>query len=100
MFQNKILLYFHSNAEDIHLSYELCKALMIQLNMCVLAMEYPGYSYFIEKDLETSEECICANALHVFDFLTNELQVNPSRLVYNSRRYLPPWKIHRLHTCH
>lgn len=100
MFQNKILLYFHSNAEDIHLSYELCKALMIQLNMCVLAMEYPGYSYFIEKDLETSEECICANALHVFDFLTNELQVNPSRLVQNPRRHLPPWKIHRLHACH
>lgn len=100
MFQTKILLYFHSNAEDIHLSYELCKALMIQLNVCVLAMEYPGYSYFIEKDLETSEECICANALHVFDYLVAELHVSPCRLCLNPSRHLSPRKVNWMHAGH
>src|SRR3990167_367840 len=73
---------------------------MVQLNMCVLAMEYPGYGYFIEKEQETSEECICANALHVFDFLTNELQINPSRPSVNPRRHLLAGQVHRVYSSH
>lgn len=78
-YQTKILIYFHSNAEDIHLSYSFCRHLMIQLNVCVLAVEYPGYSYF--QDVETTEEMICENAERVFDFLTTELNI-PQHDVY------------------
>lgn len=77
-FQRQILLYFHSNAEDIHLSAPLCKHLMQQLNVCVLAMEYPGYSYY--QGQETSEDLINENAERVFDFLTEELGIDPGRV--------------------
>lgn len=75
-YQTRVLIYFHSNAEDIHLCYNFCKHLMVQLNVCVLAVEYPGYSYF--QGVETTEETICENAEHVFDFLTCELGIPQS----------------------
>lgn len=77
-YQDKVLIYLHSNAEDIHLCYQLCQHLMVQLNMCVLAMEYAGYSYY--KEADTSEETICEDTVRMFDFLTDDLGVHPSRI--------------------
>lgn len=76
-YQSKVLIYFHSNAEDIHLSYNFCRHLMVQLNVCVLAVEYPGYSCF--SDQETSEELICENAERVFDFLVHDAGIAASK---------------------
>lgn len=77
-YQTKIMIYFHSNAEDINLCYDFCRHLMVQLNVCVLAVEYPGYSCFVGQ--ETSEELICENAERVFDFLVAEAGISPSIL--------------------
>lgn len=76
-YQTKVLIYFHSNAEDIHLCYKFCHHLMVQLNVCVLAVEYPGYSYY--TNMETTEELICENAERVFDFLTQEIGIPQSK---------------------
>ena len=37
------MIYFHGNAEDIHLGFNQVKEIGEFLNINVLAMEYPGY---------------------------------------------------------
>ena len=76
-YQEKVLIYFHSNAEDIHLCRPFCEHLMVQLNVCVLAMEYAGYGYYTGQ--ETTEESICSDAEAVFDFLTKQTGIESSR---------------------
>lgn len=73
----QVLIYFHSNAEDIHLCRGLCEHFSLELNVAVLAVEYPGYGYY--KNVETSEEVICSNAETVYDFVVNELKVAPRK---------------------
>ena len=77
-YQDKILIYFHSNAEDIFRCQSLCMHLMEQLNVCVLAVEYPGYGCYSTNE-ETSEELICRNAERVFEFLTEEVGIDAGR---------------------
>lgn len=93
-FQTKVLIYFHSNAEDIHLCEPFCRHLMSELNVCVLAMEYPGYGYF--KGPEVSEETICENAERVFDFLVSDIGIAPSRMKADNRRHLRARQVYRL----
>jgi len=75
---DKLLIYFHSNAEDIHSSRAWCEAISENLCVTVLAVEYPGYSYYVDN--ESSEELICKDAVHVFNFLVNELGFLPEDL--------------------
>lgn len=42
----KLMIYFHGNAEDIHISHEQCKLISNYVNVSVLAMEYPGYGLY------------------------------------------------------
>src|SRR4051794_2273273 len=43
---SKLLLYFHGNAEDIGLSYEMLDHMRSALKVNVLAVEYPGYGIY------------------------------------------------------
>ena len=43
---SKILLYFHGNAEDVGISYEMLDHFRNSLKINVLAMEYPGYGVY------------------------------------------------------
>lgn len=43
---SKLLLYFHGNAEDVHISHDQMNAISNYLNVSVLGMEYPGYSLY------------------------------------------------------
>lgn len=43
---SKLLIYFHGNAEDIGLAYELLDHLRATLMVHVLAVEYPGYGVY------------------------------------------------------
>ena len=72
---SKVLLYFHGNAEDICLTYEILDMLRSYLGVHVLAMEYPGYGVYPGKP---SADSITKDAQAVFDFLTNFLEVNSS----------------------
>ncbi len=71
---SKVLLYFHSNAEDIYLSRPWCEQLAEGLGISVIAVEYPGYGYYV--GYEPSEEQICSDSLYVYDFLVSELGVS------------------------
>jgi len=42
----KLLLYFHGNAEDLGLAWELLDHIRSSLKVHVLAMEYPGYGIY------------------------------------------------------
>lgn len=47
---SKLLVYFHGNAEDVGLSYRDLDILKKSLKINVLAMEYPGYGVYQDKD--------------------------------------------------
>ena len=42
----KIIVYFHGNAEDVGVSYELLVKMSITYQCSVLAVEYPGYGVY------------------------------------------------------
>jgi hypothetical protein len=42
----KIILYFHGNAEDIGLAFDLLYMMGQKMEMHVLAIEYPGYGLY------------------------------------------------------
>jgi hypothetical protein len=43
---DKLLFYFHGNAEDIGISSDFMKIIKTHLHMNVLAIEYPGYGIY------------------------------------------------------
>lgn len=43
---NKLCLYFHGNAEDIGLAFDLLYLFGQRMEMHVLAIEYPGYGLY------------------------------------------------------
>ena len=51
---NKIALYFHGNAEDIGLAFDLLYLFGQRMEMHVLAIEYPGYGLY--KTSKPNEE--------------------------------------------
>jgi acetyl esterase/lipase len=79
---NKIFLYFHGNAEDIFNATNNVGVINAALPFNTICMEYPGYSiYYEEKSAETIE----SDSLALFDFLTNECQVNNKDIVICGR---------------
>ena len=48
---SKIMLFFHGNAEDLGISYEMLDHLRSQLKVNVVAVEYPGYGAYNSKEL-------------------------------------------------
>ena len=42
----KIIVYFHGNAEDVGVSYELLVKMSVTYKCSVLAVEYPGYGIY------------------------------------------------------
>lgn len=62
---NKILIFFHGNAEDLKLSYELTDLFRTVLHINVLAIEYPGFGLYKSK---TSEKKILDDAECVYEF--------------------------------
>lgn len=67
---NKIMLYFHGNAEDLKLSFELIDLFRKVLHIHVLAVEYPGYGIYESK---TSAEQIVKDAETVYEFVKSRL---------------------------
>jgi len=42
----KLIIFFHGNAEDIGISYEMLDHMRTALKINVLAVEYPGYGIY------------------------------------------------------
>jgi pimeloyl-ACP methyl ester carboxylesterase len=68
---SKLLMYFHGNAEDIGLSYEMLDHLRSSLKINVLAVEYPGYGIYTDPRGCSSEK-ITEDSLYVFEYVMKE----------------------------
>ena len=62
------MIYFHGNAEDIHLGFNQVKEIGEFLNINVLAMEYPGYGQY-EQNGSANEEKIKQDAEYIYRFI-------------------------------
>ena len=50
----KLLIFFHGNAEDVGISFEMLDHLRESLKLNVLAVEYPSYGIYDEQALGAS----------------------------------------------
>lgn len=65
-YSSYILIYFHGNGEDVKLSHDLLANLRNNLQIHVIAMEYPGYGIYKGNP---SADKIIEDSQHVYDFL-------------------------------
>ena len=79
-----ILLYFHSNYEDIGNSSSLLKLLCKYLNINVLAVEYPNYGIYSSKNA-TNAESILNDAEIVFKFINEVQDINENNIILMGR---------------
>ena len=63
---SKTIIFFHGNAEDLGLAYELLNHLRVTLQIHVIGVEYPGYGIYEGK---CTEERVYEDAYIVFTFL-------------------------------
>jgi len=80
---NKLVVYFHGNAEDIGLAFDLLHSFGSQLNMHVLAVEYPGYGLY--KSSRPDENKIREDAETVYSFLTVQMGIKESSIILFGR---------------
>lgn len=79
---SKIILYFHGNAEDVCLTYELLDHIRNSLLVHVIAVEYPGYGVYAGKP---SAAQLIEDADCVFSFLTMYLDIDPKDIIVFGR---------------
>ena len=79
-----ILLYFHSNYEDIGNSASLLKLICRYLSINVLAIEYPNYGIYSSKN-SANAEAILSDADTVFKFINEVQNINESNIILMGR---------------
>ena len=79
-----ILLYFHSNYEDIGNSASLLKLICKFLNINVLSIEYPNYGIYSSKN-SADAETILSDADTVFKFINEVQNVNENNIILMGR---------------
>jgi len=78
----KLMVYFHGHAQTISKVQNEVNFIGESLKMHTLIVEYPGYGvYRVPKNRRKME----TNALHVYDFLTENLGFNPEDIVVFGR---------------
>lgn len=65
---NKLVIYFHGNAEDIGLAFDLLYMFGQEMGMHVIAVEYPGYGLY--KTSKPNEQQMKEDADSIYDYLT------------------------------
>ena len=75
-----ILLYFHSNYEDIGNSASLLKLICKLININVLSVEYPNYGIYSSKD-SANAESILSDADTVFKFINEVQNINENNII-------------------
>jgi fermentation-respiration switch protein FrsA (DUF1100 family) len=79
---NKILVYFHANAEDAGLAEDFLRPIKEQLYFHVIAVEYPKYGVYPGTP---TEEGICRDAETVYDYLHKHLQIDQQSIFLMGR---------------
>ena len=97
---SRIILYFHANAEDIGLTYAMCKEINRKMDVgkydqCYfLLIEYPGYSLYQGT---SSEEAVLDDTEHVWNFVTKVLNFHPKEIFVMGRSIGSGPSIHLCH---
>jgi pimeloyl-ACP methyl ester carboxylesterase len=65
-----LMLYLHASGEDIVNSYGLLNHLRNSFQINIIAMEYPGYSFYAES---TNSELVQFNARYLYQFLVEKM---------------------------
>ena len=80
----KILLYFHGNAEDIGISYQMLDHLRSMLHLNIMAMEYPGYgAYKLEESAD--EARILTDAEFTYKYILKQTSVLEEDIIVMGR---------------
>ena len=79
-----ILLYFHSNYEDIGNSASLLKLMCKYLSINILAVEYPNYGIYSSKNSANAEN-ILSDAETVFKFINEVQNINENNIILMGR---------------
>ena len=61
------MIFFHGNAEDIGIAYDVLQDMKTQLKLAIIAMEYPGYGL---NCAPPSSDRLLEDALILYDHLT------------------------------
>lgn len=77
------MLYFHGNAEDIGLAFDLLYLFGQRMRMHAMAIEYPGYGLY--KTSKPSEQQIKEDAEIVYDYLTKCVGIKESDIILFGR---------------
>jgi abhydrolase domain-containing protein 17 len=80
---NKVVIYFHGNAEDIGLAFDLLYMFGSEMQMHVIAVEYPGYGLY--KTSKPNEQMMKEDADAIYDYLTAIVGVKESDIILMGR---------------
>ena len=80
---DRLLIFFHGNAEDIGMSKDMIETMMAEWNAHGVAVEYPTYGVY--KDRKLSEKSIREDALLVYDTISKDLGVLPEQIIIVGR---------------
>lgn len=80
---NKLIIYFHGNAEDIGLAFDLLYLFGQRMEMHVLAVEYPGYGLY--KTQKPNEEFIKQDAEMIYEYLTKCVGIREKDIILFGR---------------
>jgi fermentation-respiration switch protein FrsA (DUF1100 family) len=78
-----LLIYFHSNAEDLTMLESMCLLIKQSMKINVLAMEYAGYSVYHNK--HTKSDRIKFDCLSLIYFLRDSLGINTKNMILTGR---------------
>jgi pimeloyl-ACP methyl ester carboxylesterase len=79
----KLMIYFHGNAEDIGVSDSFFRPLTSIWNCHVLVMEYPTYGVY--KNRELSEQAIQEDAFDVYNYITEQVGLSHEQIIVFGR---------------
>lgn len=78
-----VLLFFHANAEDLGMCFQVLKHMRDQFKVNILSVEYPGYGLL--QDLAPSEDGVYEVALTALRFVVDEIGVRYSQIILFGR---------------
>lgn len=79
---SKVMLYFHGNAEDIGLAYELMDHIRSTLLVHVIAVEYPGYGLYAG---ESTADQVVMDSQDIMHFLVDQMGINSRNILVFGR---------------
>lgn len=78
----KYAIFFHGNAEDINLAYEMLSHIRFTLSINVIAPEFAGYGIYSGYPTEGQ---IFSDSLSVFDYMVEKMKISPKNIIVFGR---------------